>query len=316
MKIRLLAVFWLSCLLLSPVAAGTVSAAKYPPGLRWREINRGRITIVFPAGRSAEAGAALATAERLYKELGDFWRSPFQGRVRIVLDDSTDQANGFATFYPFNLVGVNLAEPPPDSELAAGRAWLDLVLAHELTHIFTLNAGSPLFRAARRIFGSAPDFFPAAQMPPWAIEGLAVYGESRSSGDGRLDHAPYRLMLDAARRDSLFPGWKSIAGLPAAWPGPTSRYLYGAGFMEFLENKYGADGLRRYLDRVSGQLILLGSSRDFKKAFGKPLTTLWHEYGKMRPRGQEGLSRTDHQAGIFQSLSLRSGREFTGLLSS
>ena len=299
MKIRLLAAFWLSCFLLSPAAAGALSAAKYPPGLRWREINRGRITIVFPAERSAEAESALTTAERQYKELGDFWRSSFQGRVRIVLDDSTDQANGFATFYPFNLVGINLAEPPPDSELAAGRAWIDLVLAHELTHMFTLNAASPPFRAARRLFGSLPVFYPAAQMPPWAVEGLAVYGESRFTSDGRLNHAPYRLMLDAARRDNLFPGWKSIAGLPAAWPGPTSRYLYGAGFMEFLAGKYGSDGLRRYLDRVSGQLILFGSSRDFKKAFGVPLGKLWHDYENGIPAARRPAPEPITKEGFF-----------------
>jgi len=261
----------------------TLGAAKYPPGLRWREISRGGFTVIFPAHRSLEAGTALAAAERLQGRMAGFWRSPLPGRVRIVLDDSTDLANGFATFYPFNLVGINLAEPPPDSELASGRAWIDLVLTHELTHIFTLNAGSPAFRAARSLFGSLPVLYPAVQMPPWAIEGLAVEGESRFTNDGRLNHASYRLMLGAARRDSLFPAWKSIAGLPAAWPGPTSRYLYGAGFMEFLAEKFGADSLRRYLDRVASRLVLISSGRDFKKTFGAPLGKLWGEYEESIP---------------------------------
>ena len=59
-------------------------------------------------------------------------------------------------------------------------------------------------------------------------------------------------MLDAARRDNLFPDWSRIDGLPAAWPGPSAKYLFGAGFMEFLAEKYGADRLRLYLDRVAG----------------------------------------------------------------
>lgn len=283
MKRRLFAALWLSCLLLSPAAAGTLQAAKYPPGLRWREISRGGFTVIFPVARSLEAEAALAAAEGLQGRLADFWRAPTLGRTRIVLDDSTDQPNGFATFYPFNLVGLNLAEPTPDSELATSRGWLDLVLAHELTHLFTLNAATDLGRSLRRVFGSLPILYSAAQMPPWAIEGLAVYCESRFSKDGRLDHAPYRLMLDAARSDGLFPDWSRIDGLPAAWPGPSAKYLFGAGFMEFLAEKYGADRLRLYLDRVAARLLLLSSSRDFKKTFGEPLGKLWYGYEKSVP---------------------------------
>jgi hypothetical protein len=282
-KNRRLASLWLSALVLAVFPVAALKAAKYPPGQRWRELDRGRFTVIFPASRALEAGMALAAAERLDGELGGFWRSSLRGRVRVVLDDSTDQPNGFATFSPYDLVGINLAEPPPDSELAAGRSWIDLVMAHEMTHIFTLNSGSAPFRVARRLFGTNPVFYPATQMPPWAIEGLAVYGESRFTRDGRLDHPPYRLMLDAARRDDRFPDWQRVAGLPAAWPGPTSRYLYGAGFMDYLARQYGSDALLRYLDRTSGRLVLFSSSRDFKKTFGTPLGMLWDGYRNERP---------------------------------
>ncbi len=336
MKSRLLVALWLSCLLLSTPAAGTLYAAKYPPGQRWREISRGGFTVIFPAARFMEAEAALSAAERLQEKLAAFWRAPRLGRTRIVLDDSTDQANGFATFFPFNLVGVNLAEPPPDSELAVSRGWLDLVLAHELTHLFTLNAASELGRMLRRVFGSLPVLYSTAQMPPWAVEGLAVYCESRFSDDGRLDHAPYRLMLAAARRDGLFPDWSRIDGLPEAWPGPSAKYLFGAGFMDFLAEKYGADHLRLYLDRVAARLVLISNSRDFKKTFGKPLGKLWQE-NKERfpaasgsapepltrngfanqypcPLGEGGLAyyhRDYRERGAVEMLDVNSGREMT-----
>lgn len=331
MKNKFFTLLWLACL--------TLAAAKYPPNLHWREIGRGRFTVIFPAVRFVEAEAALAAAEGLQGKLAEFWRAPSLGRTRIVLDDSTDQSNGFATFFPFNLVGVNLAEPPPDSELAASRGWLDLVLAHELTHLFTLNAATDLGRSLRRVFGSLPILYSAAQMPPWAIEGLAVYGESRFSSDGRLNHPPYRLMLAAARRDGLFPDWSRIDGLPAAWPGPAAKYLYGAGFMEFLAEKYGADRLRLYLDMVAARLLLISSSRDFENAFGEPLGKLWAEYRNLPPRadraagtalqplthegfshqypcpaGPSGLvfySRDYRERGAIQILDLQSGRQRT-----
>jgi hypothetical protein len=283
LKKKLLVMTWLACLALLAPSARILRAAKYPPGLRWREIARGSITIIFPAERAAEAEAALAAAEGLNEKLASFWRLRPLGRVRIVLSDSTDQPNGFATYFPFNLVEADLPESPPDSELAVSRGWLDLVLAHELTHVFTLNAGSGLFRIAHGIFGNLPLFYSATQLPSWVIEGLAVEGESRLTGDGRLNHSPYRLMLDAARRDGLFPSWSRIAGMPAAWPGATSKYLFGAGFMEFLAEKYGVDSLREYLERAADQLLLFGSSRDFKRTFGKPLGKLWTEYRDHSP---------------------------------
>jgi hypothetical protein len=283
LKKKPFAIFWLAFLALTAVSTGTLHAAKYPPGLRWREVSRGSFTIIFPAERLAEAEAALTAAEALNKKLASFWGFQPLGRTRIVLIDATDQPNGFATFFPFNLVGADLAEPPPDSELATSFASLDLVLAHELTHVFTLNAGSDLFRIAHGIFGNLPLLYSATQLPPWVIEGLAVEGESRLTGDGRLNHSPYRLMLDAARRDGLFPSWSRIAGMPVAWPGGTAKYLFGAGFMEFLAEKYGTDSLRQYLERVANQLILFGSSRDFKRTFGEPLGKLWDEYRDHAP---------------------------------
>lgn len=279
------------CVLLAlacALAAQALPAAKYPPGVRWREIGHDAITVIFPAGRSAEAAAALASARALNLGLASTWGFRPRGRTRIVLGDFTDQANGFATFFPYNLVGVDLAEPPPDSEIASSREWLDLALAHELTHIQTLNAGSGPFRLARRLFGANPVFFPATQLPPWAVEGLAIEGESRLSGAGRLNRAPYRLMLAAARRDGAFPAWRSLAGMPAAWPGGSAKYLFGAGFMEHLADKHGTVGLRRYVERFSSRVLTLGASRDFKKLFAKPLGGLWNEYRE----GQKPQRRT------------------------
>jgi hypothetical protein len=277
LKKKLFAIIWLSFLMLT--------AAKYPPNLHWREISRGHFTVIFPTERWQQAETALAGAESAYKKLAAFWRDQPEGRIRIVLDDSTDEANGFATFFPFNLVGINLSEPPPDSELADSRSWLELVLTHELTHIITMNTAAEPFRKLRRVFGSQPILYPAVQLPPWVIEGLAVYSESRFTEDGRLNHPPYPLMLAAARHDTMFPGWREIGGIPAAWPGPAAKYLFGAGFMQYLSEKYGTDSLRQYLERSTSRLVLFSSSRDFEKTFGEPLGKLWEEYRSNRSTG-------------------------------
>lgn len=154
------------------LSAGVLRAAKYPPGVCWREMGRDGITVIFPVGRGAEAAAALAAAGHLKKRMAAFWGFQPRGRTRIVLGDFSDQANGFATFFPYNLVGADLAEPPPDSEIASSRDWLSLVLAHEMSHLFTLSAGSPPFLLGRRLFGTNPVFFPAARTAPLGGRGV------------------------------------------------------------------------------------------------------------------------------------------------
>lgn len=270
MKIKIFFIFWLAALALL--------AAKYPPGLRWREINRGHFSVIFPGNCWQQAESVLSNAENTYVKLAAFWRDQPAGRIRIVLDDSSDESNGFATFFPFHLIGINLHEPAPDSTLSCSHAWLELVLAHELTHIFTLNAAAEPFRILRRVYGSLPLLYPAIQLSPWVIEGLAVWGESQLTGDGRLNHPPYQLMLAAARQDDLFPNWSPICGLPSAWPGPAAKYLFGGGFIEFLAEKYGPESLRKYLKQSTDHLIVFSNSRDFENTFGEPLGTLWDEY--------------------------------------
>ncbi len=299
MKGKLPARLCLAALILAAFPALSLPAAKYPPGVRWREIGLDGITVIFPAERSAEAAAALASAGALTRRLASFWGFRPRGRMRIVLNDSTDQANGFATMYPFSLVGVDLAEPPPDSELAGSGSWLDLVLAHELTHIFTLNAGAPPFRAGRRLFGNLPVFYPALQLPPWVVEGLAVEGESRFTGNGRLDHAPYRRMLEASSRSGQLPDWRRLAGMPAAWPGPNGKYVFGAGFMEFLAARSGGPSLRRYLERFSSRLVTFGSNRDFKRIFGAPLDRLWDEFRESIPVARRATAEPLTAGGFF-----------------
>ena len=249
MKNRLFAIFWLSCLLAAALA--NLSSRQIPsrPALA-RDRPRRASRSSSPPNAGHRPKPRWPRAENAYKKLAAFWRGPPAGRIRIVLDDSTDQANGFATFFPFNLVGVNLAEPPPDSELAGSR---------ELARPGPGPRADPYFhpeRGRRAVPHAAPGFRQPAG--PLSGRAIAALGHRRAgrirripfTGDGRLNHPPYPLMLAAARRDGLFPGWSRIAGMPAAWPGPAAKYLFGAGFMEFLADKYGADSLRRYLERV------------------------------------------------------------------
>ena len=58
--------------------------------------------------------------------------------------------------------------------------WLELLITHELAHVFHLDYGGTMGRIFRPLFGRAqtPLGFPGVLVPGWVIEGLATWYES------------------------------------------------------------------------------------------------------------------------------------------
>src|SRR3954468_9301050 len=167
------------------------------PSLRWRTLETPSFLVHFPEARRAQARIVAGGAETVYPRITGMlaWRP--EQRVHLVLLDSADFANGYASPLPFNNFAVFLS-PPDESELLQNREWLDLVLTHEFAHIVQLDKahGSPY--SLRRIFGRLALLFPNALEPTWITEGLAVYVESDPSrGYGRLGQSQFEGMMRA-----------------------------------------------------------------------------------------------------------------------
>jgi hypothetical protein len=147
------------------------------PGQRWRTIETRNFFVHFAEQNRAQARAAASTAERLYPQITSLLDWQPRRRTHIVLLDSADFANGYASPVPFNYSAIFLS-PPDDGELLQNRDWLELVMSHEFFHIVHLDkaSGSPL--ALRNVLGRLLPSFPNVLQPGWVIEGLAVYWES------------------------------------------------------------------------------------------------------------------------------------------
>src|SRR6185295_1078474 len=99
------------------------------------------------------------------------------GRVQIVLQDTDDDPNGYATPVPYPLVNVRAVAPNGADDFGNLESWLGLVLTHELAHIVHLEPARGVPGFGRRLLGRAPYLFPNVFTPTWMIEGLAVYEE-------------------------------------------------------------------------------------------------------------------------------------------
>src|SRR5678815_3525808 len=114
----------------------------------------------------AQARIVAGVAEAVYPRITGLlaWRP--QGRVHLVLLDSADFANGYASPLPFNNFAVFLS-PPDEGELLQNREWLELVLTHEFTHIVHLDKAYGPPDSLRRVFGRLGLLFPNALEPFW-----------------------------------------------------------------------------------------------------------------------------------------------------
>ncbi len=239
-------------------AAGGVHAQAVPPNAAWKTIVTPHFRVSFTPGLEGQARTAAAVAESAYTVLArDLKRAPGR-RVDIAVTDHVDFSNGFTQPFPSDRI-VIFARPPTESrELQYERSWIELVVVHELTHAFHLNATGGLGRLARSVFGRIPSswpLFPVVNTPAWSTEGLAVYYESNLTGGGRLVGSYQRMIVRAAILEQRVPGVDHWNGINPAWPAGQRPYIYGAFLRQYLAQRYGPGIQARLLDGTTSAWI-------------------------------------------------------------
>jgi len=168
------------------------------------------------------------------------------GKVNLVILDAYDFSNGFSTPFYEKTIYVFLQNPFADFYFGFGsmRGWLELVISHELTHIFHFEYphsfwNIPFAYGFRKNFGRLPSplAFPNIFDPRWQMEGLAIYFESKG-GYGRLNSGHYKNLLLAYVRGNRFSP-DVMSNSPPNWLGENVPYLFGSFFTKFLVDKYG-----------------------------------------------------------------------------
>ena len=257
------------------------------PSLRWLTLETEHFSVHFAEHTRAQARTVAEVAESVYPRVTGWLKWEPESRTQVVVLDSLDVSNGYASPYPFNFIGVILS-PPDEGELLQNREWLELVLTHEFTHIVHLDKARGPPRVLRRIFGRYlvlpvpflaffPSAFPNLLEPNWMIEGLAVYSESDwNKGYGRIGQSHFEGMLRAERARGL----RSLREVNAGGRGfPLNRdYLYGSYFFYFLAERYGPDAIPQYVEAYSGRWFPFRVHSTPRLVTGKAMDDLWLEY--------------------------------------
>jgi len=257
------------------------------PSLRWRTLDTEHFSVHFAEHYRSQAQVLAEVAESVYPRVTGWLKWRPESRTQIVVLDSLDFSNGYASPFPFNFIGIILS-PPDEGELLQNREWLELVLTHEFTHIVHLDQARGPAGVLRRIFGRYlvlplpftfffPGGFPNLLEPDWMIEGLAVYSESDWNRQyGRLGQSHFEGMMRAESARGL----RSLREVNAGGRGfPLNRdYLYGSYFFFFLAERYGPDAIPRYVEIYSGRWFPFRVHSTPRLVTGKAMDELWVEY--------------------------------------
>ena len=129
------------------------------PSLRWRTLESQHFSVHFAEQHRAQARTVTEVAEAVYPRISRMLDWRLEPPIHLVLLDSADFANGFASPLPFSYSAIFLS-PPDEGELLQNRDWLELVLTHELYHLVHLDKVHGPPARLRRIFGRFPLLFP------------------------------------------------------------------------------------------------------------------------------------------------------------
>jgi hypothetical protein len=259
----------LGCSLVVALTVGGAGAAGAQPAAyrHYRTLDTPHFRVHVGPGLEREGRVAAAAGERAYALLSRELVPP-RGLIDLTVSDDADFANGNATPLPTNRINVFAAPPVENQGLRFNDDWIEIVVTHELTHIFHLDRVRGPWAVAQRIFGRAPFLFPNMYGPAWLTEGLAVYYESRLTEGGRLNEQTNRLVARAAARDAQLPRLDQLSLGAPGFPGGEGVYGYGALFLEYLAATRGDSAVGRFVERQSAQLIPFRLNRSAEQGFG------------------------------------------------
>ncbi|MGH7477543.1 MAG: hypothetical protein ACRELD_14850 [Longimicrobiales bacterium] len=252
-----------------------------PPDADWRALRTDHFRITYMAGLDSLAAQAAAVAEAAHAELREIVGPAPRGTIELVVSDHADFANGFATPLPSNRLYV-FAKPPIDNPaLAYYRDWLELVVSHELAHLFHLDRSGRISGVLRRIFGRIPLAFPVLGTPGWSIEGLATEIESRFTGVGRVHGAYHEMVVRTAVLEHGLPPLDRVSSPNPVWPEGAHAYVYGSLFLHWIHERAGDDALARLVQHTVNAWLSprIFFDRVADNAFGQPFTELWRTWG-------------------------------------
>ncbi|MBM4194434.1 MAG: hypothetical protein FJ202_08670 [Gemmatimonadetes bacterium] len=253
--------------LASLLAVAAPCAAQLAPNLHWQTLMTPHFRVTFSPGLEETARRAAGSAERAYAALARELHPP-RGTIDLVVADNIDDSNGYAIVAPSNRIVVYARPSIEGGALRYSPDWIDLVVTHELAHIFHLDRTRGLWRLGQYVFGRNPHLFPNTYSPSWLIEGLAVYYETKLTGAGRLAGTDFGATIRTHELFGAPPKLNALSSASPNYPLGNVAYTYGAQVIEQAARTAGPEGMKKFVESNSAWLIPFMLNTNAKRGFG------------------------------------------------
>jgi len=258
------------------------AGAQIAPDESWRARTTEHFRIVYPEPLASLVDRTAVRAEAAYRALEEAFGAPSSlERIDLVLTDASDATTGFADLFPTSRVQVGVVPPTQRIGLAYFDDWLEIVLVHEIAHIFHLERTGGLGRVVRTVFGRVPaqwPTFPGLGTPRWVREGLATYYESAMTGAGRTHGTFHDMVVRTAVLEGAFEELDEVSGQSPVWPAGTRPYAYGSLFFDRLLEEHGDERMSHFADAVADQIVPYRLNSAAKDAFEESFSEAWREW--------------------------------------
>lgn len=214
-------------LLFALLFEGETHAQEVPAHWKYVTLRSAHFDLMVNAEQQELGVYYLGKFERAYSILRTiFTHAP--ERVTVVIADSTDQTNGYATRIPYPQIVLFPVLPNALESLGESGDWVLELCAHELTHVFTFEAVTGPFESLQSIFGTIMS--PNLMMPRWWKEGVAVEVETLIGNGGRLRSAYQDGVLRTLEKDGQLAKFTlpEINELLPDWPEGLRPYMFGS----------------------------------------------------------------------------------------
>ncbi len=222
------------------------------------------------------------------------------GRTYILVNDETDDFNGFAVPGPYPFIRVFATFPRPTDIGAQWQDAMHALVTHEFTHVAHLSTRDDLRNSLRGIFGAVPGILEARVPPAWFVEGYAIYLETKLTSGGRAKDSAIRTLRAQMARASVFPSLSDAGiGINEQYPFSNTRYAFGAGFVWFLVERFGEKTIRQVIALYNQRITF---AEAWQETTRQSLSSLWETWA-----GQE-RSRAIQELEDFKATGLEAGR--------
>lgn len=262
----------------------------------WSTMTTPHFLITFEEGQESIAQQAAFYLEKSYEALTVQLGHEPKDKTRVLLADTSDLANGFATsHWGYNMEHFWLVYGGPNKTLRAGiDTWLYTLAIHELTHTIHIDMNNGLAKGLRSVFGRMgrptglfvpPVLFsdltsPNGDLPVFLVEGFASYMETINTEGGRLGGSLWEMMLRADFVNKRVMTRDQASGRYdpySRYVGDAPYYMYGAYFCAYIADTYGQDKLFEIMERNSGRdASSIGGT--FKKVLEVGVADVWKDF--------------------------------------